>query len=153
MGLSSSSCRCFDFLGGSGASSSLFANGMLAVPVPPPGQPGFDAAKLKEYIGATSDLYAAAVAGNLEACKIALAKGAEPGKQNHWQGNTTPLHAAAAAGSVPVCELLLDAGGPGSWQELRTGKWEGLSGETALQVALRYNRQAVADLIGARSAK
>eukprot|EP00931_Biecheleriopsis_adriatica_P033029 TRINITY_DN19204_c1_g1_i1.p1 TRINITY_DN19204_c1_g1~~TRINITY_DN19204_c1_g1_i1.p1 ORF type:complete len:153 (-),score=32.67 TRINITY_DN19204_c1_g1_i1:383-841(-) len=152
MGLTSS-CSCFSFLGGSATSNPLFVNGMLAEPIPPPGQPGFDAAKLKEYIGATSDLYAAAAAGNVEACKAALAKGAEPGKQNHWKGNTTPLHAAAAAGSVPVCELLLDAGGIGSWMESRTGKWDDFSGETALEVALRYQRQAAADLIKTRTAK
>merc|ERR1712224_967988 len=90
-------CSCFDGVFGdsSSAGNSLFVNGMLASPHPPPGQPGFDATKMKAYIGATSDLYAAAKAGDVEACKVALVAGAEPGKPNHWKGNTTPLHAAA----------------------------------------------------------
>merc|ERR1712203_968879 len=104
-------CSCLDglFGGSSPAEHSLFVNGMLASPLPPPGKPGFDPAKLKAYIGATSDLYAAAQAGDADACKVALAAGAEPGKANHWKGNTTPLHVAAAAGSRIVCKLLLDA--------------------------------------------
>ncbi|CAK0867499.1 unnamed protein product [Prorocentrum cordatum] len=146
-------CSCFDGLIGDSSSTegkSRFVNGMLASPHPPPGQPGFDAAKLKAYIGATADLYAAAQAGDADACKIALAAGAEPGKPNHWKGNTTPLHAAAAAGSSIVCNLLLDAGGKGTWVEAVTGDWDGHSGETALVVAERYQRQDVADLFRSR---
>ena len=65
---------------------------------------------MKIFIAATSDLYAAAAAGDLEACKSALDRGAEAGRPNPWQGKYTPLHMAAAAGSVPVCELFLARG-------------------------------------------
>mmetsp|Transcript_40419 Transcript_40419/g.102711 ORF Transcript_40419/g.102711 Transcript_40419/m.102711 type:complete len:147 (+) Transcript_40419:31-471(+) len=133
-------------------SASLFKNGMLAVPVPPPGQPGFEAAKLKEYIGATSDLYSAVQAGDVEVCRAALSKGAEPGKQNHWKGNSTPLHVAAAVGSVEVCKLLLDQGGPGPWLDSKTGSWQDNSGETALAVAMRHQRPDVAELLQGRGA-
>ncbi|CAE8730906.1 unnamed protein product, partial [Polarella glacialis] len=119
-------------------------------PPPPPGHADYDPARMKLFIEATADLYAAAQAGDLETCLACLAKGAEPGRPNNWMGKSTPLHAAAAAGSLAVCQLLLDRGAS---VESRTTSWEGHEAETPEAVAARHGHQSVASWLAAQTTR
>ncbi|KAL3104859.1 hypothetical protein niasHT_020425 [Heterodera trifolii] len=93
-----------------------------------------------------SPLHFAAQMGNLELCKLLVAKGAKVNQRSKDKRGVVPLHIACARGHLPIVKFFLDRGGA----DIEVADSDG---DTALIYALLENKLDVGHYLIARGAR